>query len=150
MGDFQTEIYLDEFLTDEEMLETLSMSRIALIKIYSTFSGTWGNGPGGTIAIYTKKGEDLWNSIDAKPATFTYNGYSVTKEYYAPDYTVKAERDKPDSRITLEWRPDIRLSNVNPKVPFSFYNNDRTKKFRVVIEGMTLDGKLLHIEQLIQ
>ena len=47
---------------------------------------------------------------------------------------------------------DIALEEVNsidPVLPFSFYNNDRTKIFRVVIEGMTTNGKLFSIEKLV-
>lgn len=151
LGEVTAEIYLDEFLTnDETILETLPMSRIAMIKIYSTFSGTWGSGPGGAIAIYTKQGEDLWNNIDARPTTTTYNGFSVMKEFYAPDYSVKQNRANADTRITLDWRPDIRINHINPKIPFSFYNNDRTKSFKIVVEGMTTDGKMLLIEEVIK
>ena len=69
-----------------------------------------------------------------------YTGYTITKDFYAPDYSVKKDKTQPDVRVTLDWRPDILVNFVNPKIPFSFYNNDRTKKFRVIVEGMTIDG----------
>ena len=74
----------------------------------------------------------------------------VVKEFYAPDYTVdKTARDKADNRITLDWRPDIFVNHINPRIPVTFYNNDRTKQFRVVVEGMTTDGKMIFIEKII-
>jgi hypothetical protein len=149
LGEYSAEVYLDEFMADGSILESLPMSKIAMVKIYSNFSGSWGNGPGGAIAIYSKKGEDLWNNIDARPATITYNGYSVVKEFYAPDYVVKSQKYTPDSRITIDWRPNILINNLNPRIPFSFYNNDRTKRFKVVVEGMTFDGKMLFIEEIV-
>ena len=56
---------------------------------------------------------------------------------------------KPDNRITLGWRPGIFINNVNPRIPVSFYNNDRTKKFKVVVQGMTNSGKLINLEKII-
>jgi hypothetical protein len=35
-------------------------------------------------------------------------------------------------------------------VVVSFYNNDVSQSFRVVIEGMTTDGRLAHIEQIME
>jgi hypothetical protein len=38
---------------------------------------------------------------------------------------------------------------VNPVIPFSFFNNERTKQFRIVVEGVTVTGKLILIEKTI-
>jgi hypothetical protein len=54
-----------------------------------------------------------------------------------------------DARITLDWRPDLFFNYVDPSIPFSFYNNDRSKQFRVVIEGMTTNGKLICVERIV-
>jgi hypothetical protein len=79
-----------------------------------------------------------------------YRGYSVVKEFYAPDYAVnQSAKAAGDDRITLDWRPDILVNNVNPRIPLTFYNNDRSKSFKVVVEGMTTDGRMLLIEQTI-
>ena len=160
-GNFPTAIYVDDYLvsgnatnrdfvSDDDVLETIPMSRIAMIKVYSSFIGAEGNSPGGAIAIFTKKGEDSWNSIETKPSNVIYNGYSLTKEFYVPDYSVRREKKNMDNRITLDWRPDILVNYVNPKIPVSFYNNDRTKKFHVVVEGMTVEGKMIMIDQVIE
>ncbi len=36
------------------------------------------------------------------------------------------------------------------QVVLSFYNNDVSGAFRVILEGMTRDGKLAHIEQIME
>jgi len=36
------------------------------------------------------------------------------------------------------------------KVTLKFFNNDITDAFRVIIEGMTKDGRLAHVEQMMQ
>jgi len=143
-------LYLDEMRTDAAIIATLRPSDIALVKVYSHFVGAPGNGAGGVLSIYTKKGDDL-RAADVSGVYETYyKGYSVTKEFYSPDYKVEAaEKNKIDNRITLQWLPDVFISDVNPKIPFSFYNSDRTRQFKIVIEGMTSDGKLLMLEKTI-
>jgi hypothetical protein len=47
------------------------------------------------------------------------------------------------------WNPAIFSDDINPKMPVVFYNNDRTKQFKIVVEGLTADGKMLMIEKTI-
>jgi hypothetical protein len=79
-----------------------------------------------------------------------YHGYSVIREFYSPDYAVDtAAVKKPDKRITLLWTPQVIINSINGNIPVIFYNNDRTKQFKIVVEGMTSDGKLLMIEKIV-
>ncbi len=144
-------LYLNEIETDPSVIATIPANQIAMVKLYSSFAGAAGNAMGGVLSLYTKKGADM-NDIMQSPADMvSYNGYSVIKEFYAPDYTVnKSAATQTDNRITLDWRPNIVLNNLNPRVPLTFYNNDRAKGFKVVIEGMTLDGRMLMIEKTIE
>jgi len=79
----------------------------------------------------------------------SYKGYSVIKEFYSPDYSVEKNNKKADNRITLYWNPAIFVDGINPDIPITFYNNDRTKQYKLVVEGMTTDGKMLMIEKII-
>jgi len=147
MGNIPMTIFLDEIETDASIIAAIPANQVALVKVYNTFTGAWGNAPGGVLSVYTKKADDLKNT--GKANTIVYNGYSVVKEFYAPDYKIAAKNDKTDNRITLDWRPDIFINNVNPRIPIGFYNNDRTKKFKIIVEGMTLSGKLICLEKMI-
>ena len=148
LGNIPVTLFLDEVETDASLIASIPANQVALIKLFSTFAGASGNGPGGVLAIYTKKGSDYVGS--AGPAAYSvYNGYSVIKEFYAPDYKVPKAANKPDNRITLDWRPGIYFNSVNPTIPFSFYNNDRTSRFKIIVEGMTTDGKLIMLEKTI-
>lgn len=52
-------IFVDEMRMDPSILNSLSTNDIAMIKVIKgPFAGAIGNGGGGTIAIYTYKGED--------------------------------------------------------------------------------------------
>ncbi len=142
-------VFLDEVLTDPGTLIFIQPSQVAMVKLYSFFVGASGNAPGGALAIYLKKGDDLWASMPRSGEVITYNGFSVIKEFYSPDYSTPPKKNVPDQRITLHWKPDIFVNGKNVKIPIPFYNNDRTRIFKIVAEGMTVDGKLLLIEKII-
>lgn len=148
LGPIPMTIYLNEIETDATVIATLPPTEIALVKVYSQFVAATGGGAGGAMAIYTRKGTDIVNS--SRGDIIRYNGFTVVKDFFAPNYkTDPALLKKPDTRITLDWRPNIFVNNVDPVIPVSFYNSDRTKRFRVVVEGMTTSGKLISVEQVI-
>ena len=146
-------IYLDEMQTDARVIATIPANQISMIKVFSSFAGAAGNGAGGALAIYTKKGADLSNSLSTSGDIFQYNGYSIIKEFYAPDYASGTDINKSttqkDHRITLHWQPDITVDGVDTKVPVRFYNNERSKEFKIIVEGMTSEGKMLFMEKIV-
>ncbi len=148
MGNIPMTIFLDEIETDASVVASIPGNQVAYLKIYGTFAGGWGNSPGGAIAIYTKKGDDYKSSTSFSNIK-SYDGYSVTKEFYAPDYKVNTDVLSTDYRTTLDWRPLIFVNSINPRIPISFYNNSRTKTYKVVVEGMTTNGKLISLEKVI-
>jgi len=148
MGNPPVTIFLDEIETDVSVVAAIPANQVALVKLYSSFAGAAGNAPGGVLAIYTKKGEDYGKSGSYANVAI-YNGYSVVKEFYAPDYREEQKTNKADNRITIDWRPNIFINSIDPRIPVSFYNTDRTKKFKVVVEGMTTSGKLICLEKLV-
>ena len=149
MGPIPMILYLNEIETDAGVIATIPGNQVAMVKVFSSFAGATGNGAGGVMAIYTKKDADI-TALSSAAAMVKYSGYSIIKEFYAPGYTVnKTPKDKTDHRITLDWRPDILVNYIDPRIPITFYNNDRTKKFKVVVEGLTTAGKMIFIEKTI-
>ncbi len=147
MGLIPMTLYLDEIETDASFISSIQASQVAMVKVYNSFVAAVGNGVGGVLAIYTKKGADLYNS-ESMSDMVRYRGYSVIKEFYSPDYTVDTTAiKKQDNRITLLWAPQIIVSGVNENISVTFYNNDQAKQFKIVVEGMTSDGKMLMIEK---
>ena len=151
LGQLPMDIYLDEILTDANFISSIPVSDIALVKVFSSFIGGIGNSSGGALAIYTKKGPDLYDRDPIEGNKARYHGYSVIKEFYKPDYTVDTSAKKTfDHRITLYWNPDIYVTGTNVQVPLVFFNNDRTRRFKIVVEGMTIQGKMVSIEKIIE
>ncbi|MBS1655736.1 MAG: hypothetical protein JSU05_12875, partial [Bacteroidetes bacterium] len=148
-GSYPMTVYLDEFRADADLIAFIPINQVALIKVYNSFVGEPGNGIGGVLAIYTKKGEDM-NVPEGKTIVNTIGGYSVSKIFYSPDYNMPAINNQPDNRITLYWNPDLFFNGKKLSVPFTFYNNDRTHRFKITVEGMTADGKLVSVQRFVQ
>ena len=147
-----TQIYVDEMLTPPEMVANLPVSDIAYVKAFRPpFMGSSGGGAGGAIAIYTRKGNDQKQEPGKGMSNNSVSGYTGIRQFYSPNYeTVSENNDKKDLRTTLYWNPSVNTSPGQNKVTLKFFNNDITQSFRVVIEGMTKDGRLAHIEQVME
>ena len=146
------DIYVDEVKSDINMVSSLSMSDIAYIKVLRPpFFGSSGGGAGGAIAVYTRRGGDVQNKPGGKGLPYKLvPGYTVLKEFYSPNYgTFNQENDKEDVRSTIYWNPNILTTTENHILKFQFYNNDVTDSFRVVLEGISKDGKYTRVVKLV-
>ncbi|MEP7256235.1 MAG: hypothetical protein ABI666_10710 [Ferruginibacter sp.] len=146
--------FIDEHIAEYSEVEMLWISNIAYVKIIRPYFGTRNQGGdlGTAVSIYLKKGNDL---IDRRPKDTDLKlvniaGYSPNKEFYSPDYSQTNTTLGTDARTTLLWQPYIITNAVNNKIPITFYNNDLTKKFRIVLEGSNTEGKLIHVEKIIK
>ncbi|GAB3416013.1 hypothetical protein [Niabella aquatica] len=143
------QLFLDEMpMQDAGFISAIPPNQIALIKIYPQFIGARGNSP--AIAVYTKRGDDLNEEMESTGDIVDYDGYSIIKEFYSPDYSTPPDIDYRDNRLTLFWQPEVITDTANASIPVHFYNNDRTKKFKVIAEGITKDGKLLMLEETVE
>ena len=147
-----TELFLDEMPTQADVLEGISVSNIAYIKVFRPpFFGAFGGGSGGAIAVYTRKGNDAKNI--PTPGGLEHailGGYSPYKEFYSPNYSTPAAVNDPDLRTTLYWNPYVLTDPKNHKVKLEFYNNDVSNKLRIILEGVNADGKLAHVEKVVE
>lgn len=125
-----------------------SIQEIAYVKAFpSPFAGAPFNGS--AIAIYTKKANDLDTESEPMPSIFT-KGYTPLKQFYLPNYGAKESSNQDeDIRPTIYWNPILLTNSKANKVRLSFYNNDISKSFRVVLEGTNDEGKITHVEELV-
>ncbi|MEP6674488.1 MAG: hypothetical protein ABJA78_05015 [Ferruginibacter sp.] len=145
-------LYLDEVATDADMVSGINVNDIAYVKVFRPpFMGGSGNGSGGAISIYTRRGNDVKPTAGKGLNNNLVTGYTLIKEFYSPNYAAFNEKDiQKDIRTTLYWNPLISTSPKNHEISISFYNNDVSNSFRVIIEGMTADGRLTHLEQVME
>jgi hypothetical protein len=148
MGNPPMVIYLNEVEVDADVLLTIPTAEIALVKLFSSFAAAQGGGPGGALAIYTKKIE-LLKQNSGSAVTFT--GYSGIQTFPEIRYDNSPElRNNFDGRITLFWRSALFLNGNQGRLPIEFYNSDRTKRFRIVVEGITPSGRPLFFEKILE
>lgn len=151
------DIYIDGVRSDWDDLMKVKLSLIAYIKFFEltpvkTDSVRFGP-RGGGLAVYTQKGRDLIErNPTAKDIGLVYvAGYTPLKEYYEPDYSIDHINDNStDTRTTLLWLPYIFTDAAVRKQPITFYNNDFTKKLRIVLEGINDEGKMIRIEKIVE
>jgi hypothetical protein len=147
------EVFLNEIRSDIDQVKSLPMSDVAYIKVFRPpFFGASGGGAGGAISIYTRKGGDVRQAPGPGNGGLGYQilaGYTPYKEFYSPNYSVN-NNSQPDVRTTLYWNPYILTDKKNKTYKIEFYNNDISKKLRVVLEGINAEGKLTRIEKILE
>jgi hypothetical protein len=147
----EPQLFLDEVLVDIQFVSQLTVAQVAYIKVFrpGSFVGT-GHSSSGAIAIYTRRGGDAAESPGGMNSS-TVSGYTPVRQFYSPNYALlDARNEERDIRTTLYWNPQVTTSPENNKVKLRFYNNDVSKSFRVVVEGMTKDGQLVRLEQIME
>jgi hypothetical protein len=140
-------VYIDEGQSSFDELYELPITEIALIRFIPSpvwFAPTNG-GPIGALMIYTKKfGDEKYNNKSLFQ-NYTFNGYTITREFAAPDYSKPPIKNTTDDRTTLYWNHDLDTHRGEAK--FSFYNSDNAKHYRVIIQGMDAEGRFGYLEQ---
>lgn len=145
-------LFYNEMNSDIQMIQNLPMSEVAMVKVFRPpFFGAPGGGSGGAIAVYTKKGGRPNNDKVKGLSSSSIAGYEAEKQFYNPDYgDINTDRSQDDLRTTLYWNPNIYTDKNSRRLYFTFYNNDVTKKYRVILEGLNVEGKLTRAEKIIE
>lgn len=143
--------FLDEVPVSADEIGTIPVDDIALVKVYRPpFYGGFGGGDG-AIAIYTKRGGDQDYSPGRGFERLRVPGYTIVRQFYSPDYAVKKRvNELPDKRATLYWNPDLVMDSTSGPLTFSFYNTDITRRMRIIVEGITDDGRIGRVEKVIR
>ncbi len=136
-------IFVDEIPVDE----VPSLFDIAYVKVfYAPFVGAALNGS--AIVYYTKKGPT--QTYKSMPYSIS-KGYTPIKEFYLPIYQSNDSSNiKEDIRPTIYWNPLVLTNAQSHEITLPFYNNDVAHSFRIIIEGFNKEGKLTHIEKVVE
>ncbi len=147
-GSRLSKFYLGNLLLDWNMMNSISLNEVALVKYVPRLAGLQGLEAG--IAVYLKKPGDqgYWEKDRYQLQEKKFNGYPLAKEFTEPDYSIPEPKIEKDTRKTLLWRPYVPLDRGIAEI--RFFNNDRTRKFRIVVEGMAADGSMVFFESIIE
>lgn len=147
-GQDEIKFFLNQVPTTAGTIMSLLINEIAYIKVFRPpFLGAALGAPNGAIAVYTKVGDE----IELEPSYTKYGGYTVlgytsVVSYIQPDYSTEKKRDVVDMRKSLGWFPSIYLNHQQKSQGFVYYNNDKSKKHRIIVEGVMHNGKLVRKE----
>ncbi|MBY0433821.1 MAG: carboxypeptidase-like regulatory domain-containing protein, partial [Cyclobacteriaceae bacterium] len=121
----------------------ISPSSVSRIEVVTRANPVFGvRGTNGTIIVYTKGGgydaTKKQNDPSLKFFSFhTIKGYHRSLPFPSPDYSMSTpENEKPDFRSTIFWSPNLSTDTL-----VEFYAADLPGKYRVVVEGVTEEGK---------
>lgn len=144
-------VYLNEIQVEASQLKGLSAKDIAFVKYFENFAGAGIGAIGGAIAVYTvNENYAVKAPADYPEYALKLMGYSITKEFYNPDYgNPEMKQPETDYRTTLYWNPSLLTSEETKSIKLNYYNNDFSKKLKVVVEGFDAGGKLIHLEKII-
>ncbi len=147
----QATLYIDEMQADPDMVNTLNISDIAMVKVIKgPFGLLTGNG-GGTIAIYTLRGNMRPAQVAPTLPNNKIKGYDTAKDFFTPPYAIKSmpQPDK-DTRDQLLWQTILSPTVALDKCRVDFFNNDTGKKYRVIIQGFTETGFPVYVEKILE
>jgi hypothetical protein len=146
------DLFLNEVQIDADFVSTLPITDIAYVKVFRPpFFSPFGGGANGAIAVYTRRDNEGQTEPGKGLANNVVSGYTPVRQFYSPNYgTFNAANEKKDFRTTLYWNPNVNTTPGKNKVTVVFYNNDVSKSFRVIVEGMSTEGKLVHLEQIME
>ncbi len=139
-------VLVDGIPMDAETVATINPNDVAVIDVLKGASATFygSQGINGVVAIYTRQGSSGFSQISMPTPgiiNMKHPGYYKAREFYAPTYDKeRPEHVKPDFRTTLYWDPKVEVDK-NGKAKLSFYTSDKSSSYRIVVEGITTDGR---------
>jgi len=145
-------LFLNQVPVSVDALMSINVNEIAFVKAFKPpFLGAALGAPSGAIAVYTKVGdENNYNPRDSKLTSFIVKGFTSLTPYVQPDYSSEKKRAIIDRRKTLLWNSTIHLNQNIQAERIVYYNNERSKKHRVIIEGVKQNGELIRKEWIVE
>lgn len=97
------------------------------------------------VSFVTRENNLPFFQLSDESQLFVYDFPQLPSSINIPDYSNDEIRNsrKPDFRHTLYWNPFVEFTAGQP-VNLSFYTSDLCGEFKVTIEGITTDGKIIH------
>ncbi|HCM75859.1 MAG TPA: hypothetical protein DIS90_05730 [Cytophagales bacterium] len=118
-----------------------TVERVEVITSAVSLLGT--RGANGAILIYTKTSgvyAKEGGANDPNMQVLSIKGYCAPEPFPAPSYAKGKETTSNDLRTTIHWEP-LLTTNRNGETQLSFYAADLEGMYRVIVEGLSADGR---------
>lgn len=152
MRNDQIGVFIDEQEVDPELVNSIPISQIAMVKVLRGYflGGMIGRSGNGAIGIYTNRGGLGGKYAAAGMPTGLLIGYRDPGSFRHYDYDNEVYRSaKTDTRDNLFWSFDL-YPNEKGLAPIRFFNNDVSKSYRVIITGFTKNAEPIYEERIIK
>lgn len=130
-------------LQDIKNLRMNEIEHIDILKSGMNMAMYGSKGANGIIAIYRTSGdytEDINRYIRGRLVE-RIRGFNRPSKFYLPRYTLANRNDQaPDYRPTLYWNPEVSFNAGKAKL--GFFTSDELANYRIVVEGITKNGKI--------
>ncbi len=139
--------FLNEIPVPIGIVDALNPNEVALVKVYKgTLAFPFGANAG-AIGFYTKKGGS--NSSHKKQFLhYEKQGFAVVREFYQVDYNRTTDYNKgiTDKRATLYWNPRFQFDSAG-KGNIRFFNSDLCQEWKLVVQGIDRNGRMIYAEE---
>ena len=121
-------------------LNPMTVESVELKTRISVLNGTLGGF--GVLSIYTKTDVDEVAKSNKKVPTVKVPGYVKPRKFRFPKYDdASIDPGVTDFRSLLYWNPEVRTNEKTGTATVSFYAADLPVRYRVVVEGVTQEGR---------
>ncbi len=132
------------------MIEYINPEDFVLVKVWKGTSGSTIGSDRGAIVLYTDKTKSRSSWLNKGFDVFKKEGYSVSREFYSLDYSIISPQSAfLDFRPTLYWNPNLKPDKTGNAV-IKFYNDDAAQKFKLVIQGIDEEGKIIIVQKILE
>jgi hypothetical protein len=135
-----------------EMLNPAEIDKIEISKYggAAAYGARGGNGvisiETGRKALTTSSPLGSYDKTMLKPVPL--KGFSPIRKFISPDYsTAEKNDDVSDNRSTIYWNPSLQTKEKATVV--NFFAGDVATRYRIVVEGVTVNGKPVRAEKTI-
>lgn len=148
-GNEPMQIVVDGMYMEGDALAMINPADVQSVEVlrninYTAIYGT--HGGGGLLIITSKTGRDARNSGFQPRGLLALQpqGVAVSREFYKPVYqSGSTDEFTNDLRTTIHWEPAL-VSDEDGQATFDFYTSDEPGTYQMIIEGLDLNGRLLH------
>ena len=121
-------------------LKPADVLTVKVVKEVGKLSNLGALGKNGIVFIQTKRPESI--KLLSADATLPIEGLSKPVKFFIPDYNVDANKREriPDFRSTLYWNPTVK-TDASGKALVNFYSSDDLGLVKIIVNGMTADGR---------
>jgi hypothetical protein len=134
-----------------DVLSSMSMAIVESIDVNTRLVSVIEGGGLGVVNVHTKKGPltDEEKAATDHVTPLKMMGLAKEQPYRSPNYS-KIKREELDARSSLFWDPHVKTDGSASGTNVSFYMSDMVGSYRIIVEGLTADGKPIEGNLLIQ